>query len=231
MIRIVLCLSMFLAACGDNLTAPSADTCGAGLEPYDGPANAPTTVKIWVQPDSDLDTDAAQEGCELWMPKGLSCDVIATESGAAARIYASHDACVEAEDGGYVLAVAWEGGNILVYAECVRKLFIAEEADGINRQALKLILGHEIGHQTGMWWHVPATCEDAAAADDFEKGLVRMGVCGPSLMNARIDTDVCFMSDLDAAAYDLRDPTHSTFPRAKIEETQAGCVLTYRPAP
>lgn len=233
MLRPFLILPFFLAACGDNLTRPSADSCGIGLEPYAAEPDAFATVYLWVQDDPDLPKLDVKEGCELWLAEGIQCEVDPYERGGNVRVYASHDPCVEAPGGGYVLATAYGGGNIIVSVECMREWFVPEDDGAISRQALKLVVGHEVGHETGMWYHVPPSCDESAANGDFEKGLVRQGICGKALMNPDIDVNVCFITAIDDAAYRLRSLGASTIPGPGVAamETSDGCILTVRPAP
>lgn len=225
MLRLFLCLSLVLAACGDNIVPPPVlPACEGGTD-----SAAFKTISIWTEADPDLGDADALAGCDLWDPVCLQGAAEASESAAEVRIHALHDACVpDPNGGGYVLAISTGGGDIDVELECLRKLFPPDPDGHISRQVLKLVLGHELGHQSGMWWHVPAACDDGAAASDFEKSLVQMGICGTALMNADLDPILLGITELDVEAYALRDTHASTFPQAA--ETENGCVLTYRPA-
>jgi hypothetical protein len=228
MLRPILFFWFFLAACGDNTRPPPlSETCDVGPEAYAANPSAYKTVSLWVQDDPDLSQSAALEGCDLWQSKCLRCE-LASESQAAAKIYASHETCVlDLSKGGFILAVAKPKGEITVYLACVRLAFGTDSDGRVNQEKLKLVIGHELGHESGMPYHVPATCDASAAASDFEKGLVQDGICGLALMNAVIDPQINAITQLDAEAYDLRDQYSSTFPRINATETPDGCVLTW----
>jgi hypothetical protein len=229
MLRPFLIVPLFLVACGDNIGPQQVpETCGVGLEPYAGEPGDFNVATVWVQPDPEAAAIDVREGCELWRDKGLECEIIPSELAADVKVYVVHDPCrMDPQNGGYVLATAEPHGLITVYLECLRDWFEPDEDGGISREILRLVVGHEVGHEAGMWWHVPASCDENAAADDFEKDLMRRGICGPSLMNPILDPNVCFITDPDAKAYDLR--TYGSFLTAS--ESGTGCVLTYRPAP
>lgn len=224
MLRTFLCFSVLLAACGDNLTPPFPASCEeADFRDY-------RTVSLWVQKDPDLGVTEAVAGCDIWSPKCLQCELAPTAE-AAAGLYVSHEDCVfNPKNGGYVLAFSEFGGRITIIMECIRQLFPVDADGHPSRKILSWVIGHEIGHEAGMWWHVPAACDEAYATNDFEKDLVHMGICGKALMNAFIDTSVTDLTVPDKEAFDLRDPRGTTFPHLTASETGSGCVLTYRPA-
>jgi hypothetical protein len=225
MYRSLLCSALVLAACGGNNAPQSApETCTSAAGP-----GAYTTIPIWVQDDPDFGISEAVQGMDLWQPKCLKGKMVATETEAVARIYGSHVACVRDDSsGGYVLAVSAPGGKIVVYLECIHDLFPLDSDGHISRLMLKLVLGHELGHESGMWFHVPATCDETKVASDVEKNLVKAGICGKALMNAFIHQDITAITDFDSQAYDMRDASSSTFPHL-VEGMPDGCILTYWP--
>lgn len=221
MTRSFSCLMLFSAACvRDPIDVP--ETCGLGLEPYAADPSEFLTVDLWVEDDPDLPAIDAKEGCELWLPKGVQCRLVPNELLGKVRVYAAHEPCREApEGGGYVLATAESNGRVRVFVECLRELFEPDGDGGANRQVLRLIVGHEVGHETGMWWHVPEDCAEAERSHP-EGGPL----CGEALMNPSIDPNTCFVTRADAYAFDLRDPSASPIGYA-LEAPD--CVLTYAP--
>jgi hypothetical protein len=226
--RSLLCFWLTLVACGDNNRPPTvSETCDVGPEAYAKNPDAYKTVSLWVQDDPEVPPSVALEGCELWQSKCVKCERVATANDAAARIFVSHETCVlDISRGGFILGIARKNGEITVYLDCIALVFGLGDDGHVNREKLKLVIGHEIGHEAGMPYHVPATCETASAASEFEKGLVRQGVCGKALMNPHIDNDIAGITAIDAEAYDLRDPYISTFPRIAVTDTPDGCILT-----
>jgi hypothetical protein len=227
MIRYLICALFLTAACGDNDRPLSGDRCGYGLEPYAGEPSAPTTATFWMQHDPDLSDEDILAACDMWAPKGLLCEIAATEQAAKVTIVPDHGECPAHKGGGYILAEAYASlpkGKmwIKVYVECLRDLYVHDEDDHLSRQATKLVLGHEIGHESGIWDHVPLSCDESKATSQAEIDMMRQGICGPSLMNPVMDPNVCFITDHDARAYDRRDTTGNFL----TEETPHGCTLS-----
>lgn len=216
-----------LAACGDNIVPPAPpfpESCPSGDDPND------RTVTLWIQDDPDLGAADALAGCDEWQPKCLKCQ-ITDDPKAAAQLAVSHEACKPKSDGSYVLAFSVPGGRVTIMMECMRGLFSPEPDGSVSHHVLTQVIAHELGHEAGMWWHVPAKCDDAYATNDFEKDLVTMGVCGTAVMNPYLNVGLAAITPIDGEAFDLRDTAHTTFPRFRATESPTGCVLTYRPAP
>lgn len=226
MIRFICSLSLVLAACDNRVQAVS-ETCGEGPEAYAANPEAYKTISLWVQDDPELSASVALEGCDLWRSKCRKCEITASESAAAAKIYVSNETCVlDLSKGGFILGVADKKGAITIFMGCVRLVYGLDGEGHALREKLKLVIGHELGHESGMSYHVPSTCDPSAAASDFEKDLERKGVCGPALMNSQIEPQITAITQIDVEAYDLRDPSASTFPRVAAADTSEGCVLT-----
>jgi hypothetical protein len=224
MLRLILCFSLCLAAChGDDGLPPAPANCSNGQQ-----ASAFKTVRIWVQDDPDLGTTEASAGLDLWKEKCLKGEIVRAEFEADVRFTASHIACVRNDkSGGFTLATSIPGGKIVMFVECLRDLFKRDSDGHISRLILKLVMAHELGHEAGMWFHVPKLCDETEAKSDFEKDLVRMGVCGRAIMNSFINQDQTHITGFDSEAYDLRDADSSTFPH--LDAMPDGCVLTYWP--
>jgi hypothetical protein len=232
MIRQIFFSLIFLAACGDNLI-PSPDAgCDPQLEPSVCGPDAIKTVTLWVEDDPVLDKSVAVAGCDLWGPVHLQCQLVAGEIDALAKIHASHGDCkINGMIGGYILASAGLLGDVTVNVDCMSQLYGHSDDGLLLNKMLKLVVGHEIGHETGMPYHVPATCNEADVTYEYEKDLVRQGICGPALMNAILDPNVTAITQFDVDAYRLRWVDYSNFPQAQASETPGGCILTSRPAP
>jgi hypothetical protein len=90
----------------------------------------------------------------------------------------------------------------------------------IADDALWPVVSHEIGHELGIWTHVPTDCDDPETRTHPELGPV----CGPALMNPMVHRGLRGITVLDHAAYDLRDEDHSILRL----DADGGCVLRAR---
>jgi hypothetical protein len=216
----ILCAAAAFCGACENRPPEVPETCGKGLEPYVGTPETFRTVRIWVQDDAELSPIDVKEGCETWLPKGVQCELVPHELLGDVTVYAVREACREDEaNGGYVLATAESNGRIRVFLECLRLVW-PTEADGVDPRVLRLVVGHEVGHEAGMWWHVPEDCAEAERV--HPSGAP---VCGEALMNPQLDPNTCFLTEADGLAYDVRDPGQSPFD-FKRGGSPAGCVLT-----
>jgi hypothetical protein len=70
---------------------------------------------------------------------------------------------------------------------------------------LKAVMTHEVGHQLGIWDHVPYApeCKDAKTHPGGRK------VCGPAVMNPHYNPRIGYVTEIDALAFDVRDREHS----------------------
>lgn len=224
MFRTILALSLLMFACGDNILFPVSETCEPGGKP-----SGFHNVKLWIQDDPDVGQSQASMGCDLWQSKCYQCEM-ASESKAQAKIHVDRKACVANFPGlSYTLAYSEPEGSITLIIECMRALFPREADDTPSRKALAIVLGHELGHEAGMWWHVPQSCDENTVRSTFERDLIRQGICGQALMNAYIDLNVDAITDVDRLAFDIRDLGNSNFPHVAATESEHGCVLTYTP--
>lgn len=223
MFRALFLLASLSVACVRD-PVEATETCGVGLEPYVGEPETFLTIDLWVEDDPDLPPIDVKEGCELWLPKGVQCRLISTELLGEVRVYAAREPCREAEGGGYVLATAESNGRVRVFLECLRELFEPDPSGGASRRVLRLIIGHEAGHEAGMWWHVPEDCAEAERTHP-ESGPL----CGEALMNPEIDPNTCFITPTDAAAFDLRDRDATPIGYALAPDGEPGCILVYAP--
>ena len=189
MTRTFLCALAALAACGDN-------------DPplYDHDPGSFSTVTVWVDPHPDVPPETAREACEAWYPEGVLCELAPSSEEALIRIRPLTGACEKTEDGSYVLGIAWEGGEIALVIECLRKF----GGTPIGVDILWPVIAHEVGHQLGIWTHV-----------DPEKGF--------ALMNPKVHEGLFGITPLDHEAFLARDEDHGV-----LRSAPGGCVLTFR---
>lgn len=197
---VVLCF--LLCACGDN-----------AFNLYHAEPEAFRTVTVWVEPHPDVPADLAREACEAWRPEGVLCELAASSEEALIRIRAFTGPCEKREDGMYPLGWATEGGDVTLMIECLRKF----GGTPVGKRVLWPVISHEVGHELGVWTHVPTGCEDPEVMTHPELGPV----CGAALMNPSVHDGLYGITVIDHAAYDLRDVDHSV-----LRLAADGCVLT-----
>nr|ALV85541.1 hypothetical protein [uncultured bacterium pA1] len=161
-------------------------------------------VHVWVQPG--LSADDAHAGCELWREKGVACVIVHDRDYADITVEADRRPCVAHDDGLRTLAEAYRGGRIVFYTSCFMD-------DGtFDRQEFRTVMGHEVGHEVGIWEHVPLECgADAPRHPDGHP------ICGRALMNPLYDKDVAYMTPVDSLAFDVRDPEISVLVADKAD--------------
>lgn len=196
-----------LAACGDDI--PSYDL-------YDAEPESFQTILVWVDPHPDVPPELAREACESWRPEGVLCALAASSEEADVRIHAFNGPCEENDDGTYPLGYAVGGGDITLIIECLRRF----GGEPIAESALWPTISHEVGHQLGIWTHVPADCEDPGVLDHPEVGPV----CGTALMNPMVHRGLVGITLIDHYAYELRDENGSILRMAPAE----GCTFFAR---
>lgn len=187
------------------LSALSGASCGSGIPRYQPTAPGETageppsaSVAVWVESDTDLPAAEASAGCGVWRVKGVACISIDSEELADIRIYADPKACKKNPDGATTLAIAYRGGKIEIIVDCFKKSGV------LDRHMLSAVVAHEVGHQFGIWEHVPESCAGRPLKHPSGKP-----VCGQALMNPAYDPVVHFVTPVDSLAFDLRDPFYS----------------------
>lgn len=199
-----------LAACGDNLAS------------YDLYAHDPEsfrTVTVWVDPHPDVSADVAVRACEAWRPEGVLCASAASSLDGLIRIHAYDGPCEENDDGTYPLGYATEGGDITLMIACLHRF----GGTPVAEDALWPVVSHEVGHELGIWRHVPTDCADPEIMTHPEYGPV----CGTALMNPLVHRGLLGITVIDHAAYELRDEDHSILRLAPEE----GCIFLARDLP
>ncbi|HTK60125.1 MAG TPA: hypothetical protein VL283_02875 [Candidatus Baltobacteraceae bacterium] len=197
------------------LAAYAASACGGSQKPPKGhkPAasDVPYAIEIWVEDDPRLPKDIVFKGCAKWEAKKVTCVEASSKIFADIRVYADDSECVLKDDHGTpddpkddttatTLAWAYSGGDIKMMMRCL------SHKDGVyDAHQLAAVVTHEVGHQLGIWEHVPypPKFEDALTHPDGRK------VCGTAVMNPYYDEKIDYVTEIDALAFDLRDPKHS----------------------
>jgi hypothetical protein len=203
-------------------TAWTAISCGATAKsPRHVPdPHAPSyTVTVWVETDARLPKALMLKGCGLWNVMKVTCRETADKDMADIRVYADDGECVikTPDDGKTHTTLAWaySGGDIKMMMRC-----LTHEGGVYDAAQLGRVMGHEAGHQVGIWDHVPypPECEDAKTHPSGKK------VCGTALMNPYDNPKVDFVTEIDAMAFDLRDPQHSVLLNDAPNKDVPDCV-------
>ncbi len=150
-------------------------------------------VHLWVQPG--LSADDAHAGCEIWREKGVACVIVHDREYADIVVEADRRPCVPHDDGLRTLAEAYRGGRVVFYTSCFM------DGGSFDRGEFRTVMGHEVGHELGIWEHVPLECD--AKAPRHPEG---QRICGRAVMNPLYDKDVSYMTPVDGLAFDVRDP-------------------------
>lgn len=200
------------------------------MEPPDAGEVAPPPVHperhvfVWVDSRSGMPAEAFLDGCATWDLVGVGCDLTEDPDAADVHIFADDSECDPDGDGSYTLAYAYCCGPIVFYSDCF--LF----SDGTwDKQGIATVAAHEIGHQFGLWWHVPESC--MGAPDHPTDGPV----CGDAVMNPYYDPSTPEPNTVDTLAFDIRDTSlsvvddHNHHEESHTPGGAPSCVYTVRP--
>jgi|SRR5687768_12836370 len=185
-----------LAACLSTFALSFLCLSCAGIPRYADPAARGTPrfyVHLWVQ--DGLSAEDADAGCEIWGEKGVACIIVRDPELADIRVYADRRPCVPHGDGLRTLAEAWQGGKVVFYTSCFM------DGTTFDRHQFRAVMGHEVGHEIGVWEHVSLECNDRC-----QRHPGGTAICGRALMNPLYDKDVSFLTPADSLAFDVRDP-------------------------
>lgn len=198
-----------------TLAAWAASSCGSSQKPPKGhrpdAKDVPYEIGVWVEDDPRMPKNVVFKGCAAWKAKNVTCVETPSKELADIRIYADDGVCVVTDDMGTpddpkddkkrtTLAWAYSGGDIKMMMRCLTS------KDGVyDAHQFAAVVTHEVGHQLGVWEHVPypPKCESAKTHPTGGK------VCGTAVMNPYYDEKVDYVTDIDALAFDLRDPRYS----------------------
>jgi len=189
MTRSIFCLALALGACGDDA--------------YDLYAHEPDsfrTATLWVDPHHEVPAELARQACEAWRPEGVLCELAPDPMVALVRIHMYPGPCEKNEDGSYTLGYASVGGDITLMIECLHRF----GGMPIDEDLLWPTIAHEVGHELGIWMHIPP--------DE-----------GVALMNPKIHEGLYGITVLDHEAYLVRDAD-----RGVLRLGPEGCTLTTR---
>lgn len=218
-----------------TLAAWAASSCGSGQKPgrhKPTPSDRAFTVEVWIEDDPRLPKALVLEGCAEWKAKRVACVEVKEKWMADIRVYADDGECTRKDDMGTpdpkddrmrsTLAWAYSGGDIKMMMRC-----LTHDASNVYDAAqLRRVTGHEVGHQVGIWNHVPyePKCEEAKAHPSGRK------VCGTALMNPYDNPKITYVTEIDALAFDLRDPKHSVLVSDVPTKDTPDCVYEDAPA-
>jgi hypothetical protein len=200
---VLLLAAAALGACGDD-----------AFDLYESEPASFQTVTVWVDPHPDVPAETARQACEAWYPEGVMCELAPSSEEALIRIHAFTGPCMELEmEDTYPLGHASVGGDITLEIECMRKF----GGTPIAERVLWPVIAHEVGHELGIWTHVPTDCGDPEVMEHPEGGPV----CGQALMNPMIHYGLKGILIEDHYAFELRDEDFSVLHLAPDE----GCTF------
>ncbi len=166
--------------------------CAAPMR-YAGMDEPRYSLSLHLGPSPLLDREDSLRGCDEWLPKGVICRTVKAGERADIEVSIDDSPCVPGKDGMYTLALAYHDGRIVFMEKCFKT------HDGYDRKKFRAVMTHEIGHQVGIWKHVPPEC--SAEALRHPNGSQ---VCGSAVMNALMHEDITFVTVIDGLAFDLR---------------------------
>jgi len=209
-----------------TLAAWAASSCGGPQGPKEhrpgGPGPA-YTVRIWIQSDARLPRAAILAGCGKWQAERITCLEVGTPELAKIRVYADDDAChvTDPRDSAdktvhTYLAWAFQGGDIKMMMLCMPHKDAAYDPKYFSG-----VVTHEVGHQLGIWDHVPLSCKDKDVKIHSGDGRK---ICGKAVMNPYYDPDIDYVTDIDAMAFDERDVDYSVLVGDLPKKDTPDCV-------
>jgi len=172
-------------------------SCGSGAKAYRPTGDEkPIPLTIWIDGNAKLSEADTLKACDEWKPKGIRCFVVEDKDKSSIQVYAENEKeCPKNKDDTYTLATAWRGGRIVFNMKC----FGAIGKPDLHK--FRAVMVHEIGHQLGIWDHVPHDCKSGKP----KKHPSGKSVCGVAVMNPMYDKDVFVITVVDGLAFDIRD--------------------------
>jgi hypothetical protein len=145
------------------------------------------TLKIWVAEDPLLPKVLIKQGCETWLVEGIQCELQNRVEDAEVRISAGKSDCKGDANGKVVIGTAFGDGRILLYVDCIgvkgRNDLPAAHLNHTDPvfESYRQLVAHEVGHQLGIWAHVPYECDGMEQYHD-----IGTPICGRATMNPLI---------------------------------------------
>lgn len=210
MLRKVACLVIVscIWSCVGEITEPAGpDIQETGTkESVNKDSPDPSAIRIRLVNDPLLDPLLTLEGCLMWRAQGISCRIVPDGQKADMSIVVSDIECKPLENGDIILGRAkWDQHVITIYRNCIQKG--VEQRTQEDDDALYVaVVAHEIGHQLGIWEHIPEDCSEPHLKDP-----VGGAICGFALMNPHVHPNLRgFITGYDVLAFSHRDTSMSS---------------------
>jgi hypothetical protein len=204
----------------------------AGIPRYVNPQHhEPVTISVWVDQHAGLPLDLTLAGCNLWNEEDIRCVAAPNPLEADVVVVVDAHPCSPDKDGKVILAHADSASVIGVVVDCFYGPQ-GSQAD-MDHDEYRLVLGHEIGHELGIWEHVPLKCDGKDKPDGKNPAPKKMpdgtAVCGQALMNPTYDPDVKALTPMDHLAFQLRNHDYNVLPgsdKKSMPASASACTFT-----
>ncbi len=178
----------------------------------------PTTVTVWLDPRTGLPPQDTLAGCNYWNETDVRCVLTHNVVESDVAIIADDHPCSPNEKGSYDIAFASPARVISVRIDC---FYDTSRVAGFDAEEYRSVIAHEVGHEIGIWDHVPHSCEKPE--EKAKPPASRL--CGDAIMNPSYDPRVSYLTPADAVAFARRDRHYTVVPpRAGIENR--ACVIS-----
>lgn len=170
--------------------------------------NGDSVVRVWIQDSPDLPPNTIIAGCNYWNPMKIRCEQTSNRDVANVRIIATPKKC---EDVNGHAALAWahpDKPEIEFDTDCFKRFFL-----GLDTGMMERVAAHEIGHELGIWDHIPNSCDPKDLGKEHLTGRELkikihprgLPICGKAVMNP-VESGLKYLTIPDSLAFDLRDP-------------------------
>ncbi len=177
-------------------------------------------VAIWLDPKAGLPPEDTLVGCNYWNEMDVRCVMAKNLVEADVVIMSDDHPCSPNGDGTMDIAYASSYRVISVRVDC---FYDTKRVTGFDGDEYRSVIAHEIGHELGIWDHVPLACDKKSEQSGAE-GARR---CGRAIMNPVYDKKVLYLTQADGVAFDQRDSSHTVLPPRAVSDRDA-CVMTTR---
>jgi hypothetical protein len=181
---------------------------------------APKVLAVWLDPKAGLPPDDTLAGCNYWNEMDVRCVLTANVVEADIVIVSDDHPCAPNEKGRSEVAFASPARVISVRLDCY---YDTARVEGFDAEQYRSVIAHEVGHEIGIWDHVPLECDDKAEKAKPEA----MRRCGQAIMNPVYDPKVSYLTFADAVAFAQRDRGFTVVPRRSCTDGRI-CVLYAR---